>query len=120
MMNRKQSNGGGVHKIGSSPLPENNKTCHGSNNKEASSSEVKMLVDHNNVMTSSKKQKFSIALSRDEIEEDIFSLTGSKPSRRPKKRPRTVQRQLDTLFPGLWLGSITVDTYKVSEVPPKV
>ncbi|KAI3693870.1 hypothetical protein L1987_76825 [Smallanthus sonchifolius] len=67
----------------------------------------------------SKKRKFSITLSRDEIEEDIFSFTRSKPSRRPKKRPRSVQKQLDTLFPGLWLGSITADSYKVSEAPQK-
>ncbi|KVH88095.1 rho GTPase-activating protein gacO-like [Cynara cardunculus var. scolymus] len=113
-MNHRQSNGG-LQKIGSSPLQES-RTFHGNNaNKQAS--EVKNN-DHNNLGTS-KKQKFSIALSRDEIEEDIFSLTGSKPSRRPKKRPRTVQRQLDTLFPGLWLGSITADSYKVSEAPPK-
>ncbi|KAK9056285.1 hypothetical protein SSX86_027375 [Deinandra increscens subsp. villosa] len=100
-INHKQSNGG-IPKAGSSPLPEN---------REASG--VKSN-DHSYLMAS-KKQKFSIALSRDEIEEDVFSLTGLKPSRRPKKRPRSIQKQLDTLFPGLWLGSITADSYKVSE-----
>lgn len=42
-----------------------------------------------------EKRKFWIALSRDEIEEDIFIMTGSRPSRRPKKRPKNVQKQLD-------------------------
>ncbi|CAI9279442.1 unnamed protein product [Lactuca saligna] len=58
-------------------------------------------------------------INKHEIEEDVFLLTGSKPSRRPKKRPRAIQRQLDNLFPGLWLDSITADSYKVSEAPTK-
>ncbi|KAL1548649.1 hypothetical protein AAHA92_16856 [Salvia divinorum] len=64
-----------------------------------------------------KKEKLSIAISltKEEIEEDIFALTGAKPSRRPKKRPKNVQKQLDAVFPGLWLQSITSDSYKVSE-----
>ncbi|KAI3747918.1 hypothetical protein L6452_10653 [Arctium lappa] len=36
--------------------------------------------------------------SRGEIEEGVL-LNGSKPSRRPKKRPRAIQKQLDRLFP---------------------
>ncbi|XP_071718353.1 uncharacterized protein [Rutidosis leptorrhynchoides] len=105
-MNHKQLNGN-LPKIGSSPLPEN-KSSH---NREATEPKVN---DRTDPMTL-KRTKFSISLTRDEIEEDLFSITGLKPSRRPKKRSKTVQRQLDTLFPGLWLGSITVDTYKVSE-----
>lgn len=66
-----------------------------------------------------KKKRFSIALSRREIEEDIFSLTGSKPARRPKKRAKIVQKQLDNLFPGMWLASITPDSYKVPDPPLK-
>ncbi|MQL05473.1 DUF1639 domain-containing protein, partial [Escherichia coli] len=50
-----------------------------------------------------KKEKFWIALSKEEIEEDIFVMTGSRPSRRPKKRPKIVQKQVDNVFPGLWL-----------------
>lgn len=42
-----------------------------------------------------KKRKFSISLSAEEIEEDVFALTGSRPRRRPKKRPRNVQWLLD-------------------------
>ncbi|KAH0912461.1 hypothetical protein HID58_035782, partial [Brassica napus] len=42
-----------------------------------------------------KKPRLSISLSKLEIDEDIYSLTGSKPSRRPKKRAKNVQKQLD-------------------------
>lgn len=42
-----------------------------------------------------EKRKFWIALSKDEIEEDIFVMTGNRPSRRPKKRPKNIQKQLD-------------------------
>lgn len=42
-----------------------------------------------------EKRKFWIALSREEIEEDIFVMTGSRPARRPRKRPKTVQKQMD-------------------------
>lgn len=66
-----------------------------------------------------KRLRFSITLSREEIDEDIYALTGSKASRRPKKRVKAVQKQLDTLFPGLWLASITPDSYKVCENVPK-
>ncbi|KAL5798948.1 hypothetical protein ACOSQ2_003768 [Xanthoceras sorbifolium] len=61
-----------------------------------------------------RKRSISIALSKEEIEADILAITGSKPTRKPKKRPKNVQRQLDKLFPGLCLKSITLDTYKIS------
>ncbi|XWS77302.1 hypothetical protein CRYUN_Cryun01aG0249600 [Craigia yunnanensis] len=66
-----------------------------------------------------KTQKFSISLSRDEIDDDIFAMTGAKASRRPKKRAKNVQKQLDFVFPGLWLASITPDCYRVPEAPIK-
>ncbi|KAH1266047.1 hypothetical protein GmHk_01G001633 [Glycine max] len=43
-----------------------------------------------------EKRKFWIALSREEIEEDIFSV-----------------------FPGLWLVGITADDYRVADTPAK-
>ncbi|KAK8614753.1 hypothetical protein V6N13_068546 [Hibiscus sabdariffa] len=67
-----------------------------------------------------KKQRFSISLTREEIEDDIFAMTGSKPSRRPKKRAKNVQKQLDCLFPGMWLSSVTPSCYKVPDPPLKV
>ncbi|XP_019173507.1 PREDICTED: uncharacterized protein LOC109169067 isoform X2 [Ipomoea nil] len=62
-----------------------------------------------------KKRKFWISLSREEIEEDVYSLTGSRPSRRPKKRPKAVQKLVDNVFPGLYLVGLTVDSYRVHE-----
>ncbi|CAL9075591.1 unnamed protein product [Musa textilis] len=57
--------------------------------------------------------KFSISLSRAEIEDDFFAIKGTKPPRRPKKRAKIIQRELDSLFPGLWLSEITPETYKI-------
>lgn len=66
-----------------------------------------------------EKRKFWIALSREEIEEDIFVMTGSRPARRPRKRPKNVQKQLDAVFPGLWLVGITADAYRIVDAPAK-
>lgn len=62
-----------------------------------------------------ERAKFSVALSRREVEDDFMTLTGRRLPRKPKKRPRAVQKQLDTLFPGLWLTEITPDLYKVPD-----
>ncbi|KAG0491402.1 hypothetical protein HPP92_004800 [Vanilla planifolia] len=59
--------------------------------------------------------KISIPLTREEIEEDVYAVTGLRPRRRPKKRPRILQRQLDLLLPGSWLSSISPDSYRVPE-----
>ncbi|CAN0842475.1 hypothetical protein LINGRAHAP2_LOCUS3608 [Linum grandiflorum] len=66
-----------------------------------------------------EKRKFWIALSKEEIEEDVYSLTGSRPSRRPQKRPKNVQKSVDNVFPGLWLVGSTVDSYKSPDPPIK-
>ncbi|GAU24527.1 hypothetical protein TSUD_156390 [Trifolium subterraneum] len=66
-----------------------------------------------------EKRKFWIALSKEEIEEDIFVMTGSRPNRRPRKRPKNVQKQMDNVFPGLWLVGITADAYRVADTPTK-
>ena len=42
-----------------------------------------------------KPKKFSVALSQEEIADDIFAMTGSKPSRRPIKRDKKVQQTVD-------------------------
>uniref|UniRef100_A0A5B7AJL7 Uncharacterized protein n=1 Tax=Davidia involucrata TaxID=16924 RepID=A0A5B7AJL7_DAVIN len=62
-----------------------------------------------------EKRKFWISLSREEIEEDVYAMTGSKPARRPKKRPKNVQKQLDNVFPGLYLAGVTADYYRVHD-----
>ncbi|CAA7051369.1 unnamed protein product [Microthlaspi erraticum] len=62
------------------------------------------------------KVKFSVPLLREEIEEDFTALIGKRPPRRPKKRPRMVQKQMNTLFPGLWLAEeVTAESYDVPE-----
>lgn len=70
-------------------------------------------------MEKKEKRKFWIALSKDEIEEDIFVMTGSRPARRPKKRPKNVQKQLDNVFPGLWLVGFSADAYRGADSPTK-
>ncbi|XP_065859192.1 uncharacterized protein [Euphorbia lathyris] len=67
-----------------------------------------------------KTPNFSIPLTNMEIEEDIFALTGSKPAKKPQKRSKQVQKQLDRLFPGMWLASITRDMYEVIDTPRKI
>lgn len=62
-----------------------------------------------------KRANFSVSLHRREIEEDFMAMVGHRPARRPKKRARMVQKNLDTLFPGLWLTEITADLYKVPD-----
>ncbi|CAJ1977510.1 unnamed protein product [Sphenostylis stenocarpa] len=59
--------------------------------------------------------KFSLTLTKKEIEEDFMNLVGHRPPRRPKKRPRNAQKQLDTLFPGQWLSEVSADCYKVPD-----
>lgn len=44
---------------------------------------------------SNEKTKFSLTLTKKEIEEDFMKMVGHRPPRRPKKRPRNVQRQMD-------------------------
>ncbi|KAI9174694.1 hypothetical protein LWI28_021337 [Acer negundo] len=73
----------------------------------------------NNNVEKKEKNKFWVSLSRDEIEEDVFVMTGSRPARRPRKRPKNVQKQLDAVFPGLWLVGVTVDAYRVTDSPMK-
>ncbi|XP_076961153.1 uncharacterized protein LOC143637712 [Bidens hawaiensis] len=60
-----------------------------------------------------KKKELWISLSKQEIEEDVYAFTGSRPARRPKKRNRTLQKQLDNVFPGLYLVGVSADSYRV-------
>ncbi|MED6194690.1 hypothetical protein PIB30_030757 [Stylosanthes scabra] len=75
------------------------------------------VKDKKVMMMMNERSKFSVSLSKEEVEQDFWGLVGTRPPRRPKKRPRIVQRQLDTLFPGLWLTEVNADCYKVAEVP---
>ncbi|XP_062076200.1 uncharacterized protein LOC133780540 [Humulus lupulus] len=71
----------------------------------------------NDATTEVTKPRFSISLSREEIEADFLLMTGSKPPKKPMKRERSVKKRLDNLFPGLQLESIGPDSYRVSKNP---
>ncbi|KAL6190337.1 hypothetical protein ACLB2K_036735 [Fragaria x ananassa] len=67
-----------------------------------------------------ERPNFSLTLSKKEIDEDFMQILGHRAPRRPKKRPRAVQKQLDALFPGMWLTEVSADSYKVPEFPENV
>ncbi|XP_012843533.1 PREDICTED: uncharacterized protein LOC105963653 [Erythranthe guttata] len=102
-------------------MPEKNKSpsplmeAERSGEKEGDCGGEKKVCGGGGEKKGKRKLSISIALSKQEIEEDIYSLTGLKPARRPKKRAKNIQRELDFVFPGQWLVSITPDSYKVSE-----
>ncbi|KAL0738117.1 hypothetical protein Bca4012_014327 [Brassica carinata] len=71
------------------------------------------------VEAKSENHRLWVALSRDEIEEDVFSMSGNRPSRRPRKRAKTLQKHLDVIFPGLCLVGMNADCFRVSPSPAK-
>lgn len=67
------------------------------------------------------KRKVWISLSREEIEEDVYALTGGKPARRPKKWPKNVQKQLEVCHLHIHLHIPDFDiliSYKGFHFPP--
>ncbi|XP_045792603.1 uncharacterized protein LOC123887343 isoform X2 [Trifolium pratense] len=54
-----------------------------------------MVMKKKKMVMVNEKVKFSVSLSKEEVEEDFWALVGTRPPRRPKKRPRIVQRQLN-------------------------
>ncbi|KAL6848985.1 hypothetical protein ACP4OV_021568 [Aristida adscensionis] len=58
---------------------------------------------------------FSLALARQEIDADFLAITGRKAPPRPRKRTKSVQRQIEALCPGSSLMEVTRDRYKVNE-----
>ncbi|CDY09629.1 BnaC07g34320D [Brassica napus] len=72
------------------------------------------------VESKNENHRLWVALSRDEIEEDVFSMSGNRPSRRPRKRTKTLQKHLDVIFPGLCLVGMNADCFRVSTSPAKV
>eukprot|EP00249_Psilotum_nudum_P015097 c25165_g1_i1 orf=807-1508(+) len=59
--------------------------------------------------------KFIIELSRKEKEEDFLAFKGTKLPQRPRKRPKHIQRYLQSICPGSWLCDISLDRYEVRE-----
>ncbi|VVA94267.1 unnamed protein product [Arabis nemorensis] len=64
--------------------------------------------------------KFVSTLTKKEIEDDYVEMTGHRPPRRPKKRPRTIQKQVDMLYPAVYFTEINQDIYKVPEAAENV
>lgn len=60
-----------------------------------------------------KLPSFSLELKPEEIVADLFSITGKMLSKKPKKRNKNVQRQIDQIIPGGNLETITIARYKV-------
>ncbi|XP_040380606.1 uncharacterized protein LOC102721452 [Oryza brachyantha] len=58
---------------------------------------------------------FTVELTRQEIDADFYAITGRKAPRKPAKRPRNVQRKIDTICPGNSLWEVSRDRYKVNE-----
>ncbi|KAM3412434.1 hypothetical protein ACQJBY_003875 [Aegilops geniculata] len=58
---------------------------------------------------------FSVELTKQEIEADFIAMTGKKPPRRYKRRPKAVQRQINSISPGEFLSEVNRDRYKVNE-----
>ncbi|XP_020584979.1 uncharacterized protein LOC110027771 [Phalaenopsis equestris] len=82
-------------------------------NQEKIINPVRMLRSRSKGFEKAERRKFSIPLSKVEIEEDFVVMKGTKPLRRPKKRARYLQRQLDALFPGSLLTEVSPDLYKI-------
>ncbi|TVU35381.1 hypothetical protein EJB05_17268 [Eragrostis curvula] len=58
---------------------------------------------------------FAIALTNKEKEEDFFVFKGSRPSHRPKKRTKIIQKTINLVCPGTWLSDLTLERYEVRE-----
>ncbi|KAJ4961139.1 hypothetical protein NE237_021049 [Protea cynaroides] len=96
---------------------QQNSSSHRTDNSNIKSLRLRGLSPAQGTVEKKEGPKFSIPLSREEIDDDFLLMIGARPSRRPKKRARIVQKQLDTIFPGLWLSEITPDSYKVPDIP---
>ncbi|KAG7658847.1 hypothetical protein ISN44_As01g057950 [Arabidopsis suecica] len=65
------------------------------------------------------RSRLLYTLSKKEIEEDYMMMIGLKPPRRPKKRSRTVQKQIDLLNFASYITEITEDLYNVPDQAEK-
>ncbi|KAK2641531.1 hypothetical protein Ddye_023294 [Dipteronia dyeriana] len=59
--------------------------------------------------------KLFLTLSSKEKEEDFMAMKGCKPSQRPKKRPKLIQRSIHLATPGGWLPDLCQERYEVRE-----
>ncbi|KAG2559155.1 hypothetical protein PVAP13_8NG314200 [Panicum virgatum] len=61
---------------------------------------------------------FSLKLTDDEIDEDIYALTGALPHHHPRRRPAPLQEMLNRLVPGGPLDGLTPETYPLRPHDP--
>ncbi|KAL9267501.1 hypothetical protein AKJ16_DCAP23391 [Drosera capensis] len=59
--------------------------------------------------------KLCLSLSREEIMTDLIAFRALRPCKKPKKRPRSVQNELNMMFPCSAFGFITPELYEVRE-----
>ncbi|KAL9998640.1 hypothetical protein Hdeb2414_s0533g00912441 [Helianthus debilis subsp. tardiflorus] len=59
--------------------------------------------------------KLYITLTSKEKEEDFMAMKGCKPSHRPKKRAKMIQRTILLVSPGAWLSDMCQERYEVRE-----
>ncbi|KAJ0266096.1 Uncharacterized protein HA466_0001510 [Hirschfeldia incana] len=62
------------------------------------------------------QNKFVSTLTKKEMEDDYMIMMGHRPPRRPKKRLRTLQKQIDLLHPAFYFTEVTEDIYEVPDV----
>ncbi|XP_009105379.1 uncharacterized protein LOC103831248 isoform X2 [Brassica rapa] len=73
-------------------------------------------TDSEGIQENGVRPKFNPTLTKKEVEDDFIAMTGHKPPRRPKKRPRNVQKQIDRLHPASYFAEVTEDLYDVPDV----
>lgn len=81
---------------------------------DVGSSSPSSLVKNKKMVMLDDKVKFSVSLSKEEVEQDFWALVGTRPPRRPKKRPRIVQRQLNVSY----LSNICYFIYEITVFCP--
>ncbi|XP_020702264.1 uncharacterized protein LOC110113892 isoform X3 [Dendrobium catenatum] len=59
--------------------------------------------------------RIEIALTTQEKEEDFMAFKGTKPSLRPKKRAKPIQKNVNLMSPGTWLCDLSLERYEVRE-----
>ncbi|XP_020599741.1 uncharacterized protein LOC110039121 [Phalaenopsis equestris] len=59
--------------------------------------------------------RIEIALTMQEKEEDFLVFKGTKPSLRPKKRAKPIQKNVNLMSPGTWLCDLSLERYEVRE-----
>ncbi|CAF2138824.1 unnamed protein product, partial [Brassica napus] len=62
-----------------------------------------------------EEAKFMSTLTKKEMEDDYMTMMGHRPPRRPKKRLRTLQKQIHLLHPAFYFTQITEDIYQVPD-----